>query len=257
VTFYTSTDGLTWTQLGSAVTTAGVTSIFDSTTAVMIGTRLTSDDAFLGDIFYVEVRSGIGSAGAPIVLLDVDDYNPAAPTAITDRVGNVWTVAGAPTFSGSPGLVFVNCCVEGTILSYASDGTRFPKMTVGRPADLSFIDYGHNDTATDYRTPYKALADLLLTKWTATNIVAVTQNPEKSPRAALQIANQLSKMAQIAALAAQQHYALLDGLRAFLNQQDYTTWLEATGVHPTQAGYDLWAQYGYDHLFKQAVEATT
>ena len=37
VRFYTSTDGVTWTQLGATVTTAGITSIFSSSSDLVIG----------------------------------------------------------------------------------------------------------------------------------------------------------------------------------------------------------------------------
>lgn len=59
VTFYTSNDGITWTQLGTPVTAAGVTSILDSSFAVEIGSANGGGGAINGKIFYAEIRNGI------------------------------------------------------------------------------------------------------------------------------------------------------------------------------------------------------
>jgi hypothetical protein len=60
VTFYTSPDGVTWNQLGTPVTVAGVTSINDSATSLSVGAQSTGINAVNGKVYYAEVRSGIG-----------------------------------------------------------------------------------------------------------------------------------------------------------------------------------------------------
>jgi YD repeat-containing protein len=97
VKFYTSDDGTTWTQLGSTVTTAGATSVFDGTAPLRIGVR---DDnlisPFSGKIYYAEVRNGINGTV-------VAKFNPAAnasaagASSFTSSTGEVWTLAGAAT----------------------------------------------------------------------------------------------------------------------------------------------------------------
>ena len=59
-TFYTSTDGITWTPLGSTVTITGVISIFDGTASLQLGAINTGSTLNLpGTIYYAEVRNGI------------------------------------------------------------------------------------------------------------------------------------------------------------------------------------------------------
>lgn len=91
VTFYTSEDGTTWTQLGNTVVTAGVTSIFNSTSVLELGARNTGTAAnTAGKIFQAQVRTGIGGT---IVA------NPVAGTSsVTDSTGLTWTVNGASSF---------------------------------------------------------------------------------------------------------------------------------------------------------------
>jgi len=65
VIFYTSTDGLTWTQLGTTVTALGVTSIFASTSILEIGSGLAGTyGSARGDFFRAQVLNGIGGTVA-------------------------------------------------------------------------------------------------------------------------------------------------------------------------------------------------
>jgi len=92
--FYTSTDGTTWTQLGSTVTNAGTTSIFDGTSTVNIGQYpLAGAQVFKGKIYRAQVYNGI--AGTLAV-----DYNPNdstetmtnGATFVSSGTGETWTL---------------------------------------------------------------------------------------------------------------------------------------------------------------------
>lgn len=87
IRFYTSPDGVTWTQLGTTQTVAGTMTLFNSTADVSIGIVL----PFVGDIRYVEVRNAIDG---PIVA--DPDFVAQAPgdTSFADSIGNVWSVNG-------------------------------------------------------------------------------------------------------------------------------------------------------------------
>jgi hypothetical protein len=59
VNFYTSTDGSTWTQLGTTVTTASTTSVFASTAPARVGLYTTSSFPATGKFYRAQIYSGI------------------------------------------------------------------------------------------------------------------------------------------------------------------------------------------------------
>lgn len=90
--FYTSEDGVTWTQLGSTVTTAGVTTIFDSSAAVQIsGIDVSASQNFAGKVYRAQIYNGI--AGTLAVDFNLANVIKGA-TSISTPTGEVWTVNG-------------------------------------------------------------------------------------------------------------------------------------------------------------------
>lgn len=63
VKFYLSDDGSTWSQLGSTVTTAGTTSIFDGTAVVTCGSWTGSTSLASGKLFRGRIYNGFDGAG--------------------------------------------------------------------------------------------------------------------------------------------------------------------------------------------------
>lgn len=90
VRFYTSDDGVEWTQLGTTVTTGGTTSIFNSTAALAVGDVLPLG----GQVRYVEARNGIN--GTIVADPEFDAQEPGT-TSFEDRSGRTWTINGAAT----------------------------------------------------------------------------------------------------------------------------------------------------------------
>lgn len=87
VRFYTSSDGSTWTQLGTTQAVGATTSIFASTAVLELGSQTAGTvNRAAGKIFRAEVLSGIGgtSVAAPI----------ATTSGITDATPRTWTVQG-------------------------------------------------------------------------------------------------------------------------------------------------------------------
>jgi len=101
-TFYTApARSGPWTQLGSPVTTAGVTSIFAGTRTLEFGARNAGAQEMLaGSIYWAEVRAGID--GTVVSRFDVSDKTPGDVTW-TDETGKVYTVFGtAKIMPGTP-----------------------------------------------------------------------------------------------------------------------------------------------------------
>jgi len=86
VRFRTSEDGRTWTQLGTTITTAGTTSIFNSTAVLAVGDILT----LAGQVYELEVRNG-GMVGIPVATPDFS-AQPVGTRTFTDSAGRVWTL---------------------------------------------------------------------------------------------------------------------------------------------------------------------
>lgn len=90
VFFYTSNDGVTWTQLGTTVTTAATTSIFNSTSVDEVGSSATgTNKLFIGQIRRAMILNGIAGT-------IVNDFNPnnavAGATTVNGLTGEVWTI---------------------------------------------------------------------------------------------------------------------------------------------------------------------
>lgn len=110
VRFYTSTDGVTWTQLGTTITTAGTTSIFNSTAALAVGDVL----PFAGNVRLVDLRAGIDSATS-VALPEFFAQRPGT-TSFTDRAGRTWTI------NGSAAIVNDTTTVTDQFYGFAQDG---------------------------------------------------------------------------------------------------------------------------------------
>lgn len=254
VKFYTGTDGAAWTQLGTTVTSAGVTSIFDNTARL----QLISREAIGGmpvstpgmAAYEMRLYNGLGTtlrANPQVEYL-------AHPNAVfADVQGNMWTAASgavgnAGHLRGAPTLALYNGSTPGQTISYSNDGTRFPKQTPQTEMDLAFINYGHNEgTTSAVRAAWKQLADALIAKSPDVGVVVAMQNPQYSPRTAQQISAHTSRFAVLRLLASSQRYGIVDAHEAF-SRDDPTgaTYVNVDGVHPTVAGSNRWAaEAGY------------
>lgn len=96
VTWYTApTIAGPWTQLGSPVVTAGVTSIYSGTAPVEVG-RVNPGGLdsvpFTGEMFAFEVRTGIAGTLRANPIFDAQD---PTTTVFTDSPGRTWTLNGS------------------------------------------------------------------------------------------------------------------------------------------------------------------
>lgn len=99
VKFWTSSDGSTWSQLGSTVTTAGTTSFFNSTQALEIGSYNNGAAGLKpGTVYYAAVYDGIGANTAPgqgTLVYEADFSHPWVGNRYTDSTGKVSTINGS------------------------------------------------------------------------------------------------------------------------------------------------------------------
>ena len=240
VKFYTSTDNVTWTQLGADVVTAGTTSIFNSTsTTQFIGRGAGSLTQQTRNISFYELEVYASLDGTSrIVDIDVGAMENTATTAsattFIDDVGNTVDVAknaSSGSFVGSYRFAMFNASTSSQTISYSYDATRYAKQFVSTPR-MAIINYGHNEGSTvAYRTPYKTLTDKLLTSNPDICILATAQNKKVSP--ATNIIEHQIRNNQIAAFAASQGFILVDIFNLLVDT-------ESDGLHPTPAGSITW-----------------
>lgn len=87
VLFYTSPDGITWTQLGSSRTsTPGP--IFNGPASIEVGTVSASNGMLKGKVLSTEVRAGIN--GTVVARYDATQH---VDTTYTDTTGKIWSVS--------------------------------------------------------------------------------------------------------------------------------------------------------------------
>jgi len=95
VKFYTSDDGITWTQLGTTVTSTA-TRMYAGTATLNVAFRTGGAGLFAGDIYSVIIRPVIG--GSVSAKFDARDITVGALSGVSSVTGELWTVATA----GSP-----------------------------------------------------------------------------------------------------------------------------------------------------------
>lgn len=108
ITFYTSGDGINWTQLGTVVTgTAG--SIHDNASVVELGSRAGGgSDRLAGILYWVEIRNAVTGAVVASPRFQAGSTSTIAATTTTDAQSNVWTLNGNATYVTDPFVVVVD-----------------------------------------------------------------------------------------------------------------------------------------------------
>ena len=150
VKFYTSDDGATWVQLGSTVTTAGTTSIADTTAVLSIGARGAGGGQrmFTGKVGRARIYAGFNGAGTLAF-----DFNPATYTSGTtfaDSSANAATITlnGGATIVTASSLYFdgSNDYMKAAAFSLAQPETVF---FVGKQVTWTINDGIYDGNALD------------------------------------------------------------------------------------------------------------
>lgn len=227
IKFYTSTDGVTWTQLGATVARAGTTTLAATTGAALeVGARGGTAEVLTGATIYeVEFRDGISG---PIIA-------PVHPSEWTPYIGFSGTVAGAPiltVWNGSHG---------GATIDYLN--ARVPALVPAVGQVAAFVSCSHNEAAQigqSYRARLATLASAAAVRLPHSTMCLLTQNPRKAPAA--YIAEHAKRRVDVARLAVASRYAFVDVMEAFTSRPGgYDDLVLADGIHPTPAGSRLWA----------------
>lgn len=246
--FYTGAEtptGITWTQLGATVTTAGVTPTFRPPNINYQVGASNGGSVFAGATFYdVQIRDGIDGAllNDPVVARWLQLVNAGA------------TINGAPVFT------FWNAAVPGKNLAYFADPARFPKVVLPH-SNISavFINDGHNESA---RTGRKWLGDMgsflsaVAARVPQAPLNINIQNPQTAPANNPALQNQ--RMRELLLFARSTRHGVIDVFSPMNAYAGAMTDLvsSADGIHPTVgtgtrgdgSGSDLWAEVAWSAL---------
>jgi hypothetical protein len=169
--FWTSDDGESWTQLGNTVTQAGVTSIFNSSAILEVGSRISGSDSFTGKISHFSVRDGIGASGqvggTEVFRFDAQEdfyMKESTITSFTASSGQTVTITKSVSTPLTLTTGKVDLCTQ--LANFCADcftlnshvamgimGTRVPNLDV---PDQKITNYNATtvaDIATDSRIP--------------------------------------------------------------------------------------------------------
>lgn len=247
-TFYTSTDGTNWTQLGTTVTGAGASaSIFDSTTDINLGSRGGSGIAVAGKLYAADLYSGIGANPTLLAAWRPGELYWTGTSDVNsglDVCGNTWTAnsLAKDNVTGARVVGLLNASVSGQVLSYFTDATRFAKLA-GSRCRMVHISLSHNEGGTynsgdAYRSVFSGLVDQILAVQPDAAVVVHGQNPKASPSTTDAIRRHADRIRQLAELAATRDLGWVDAYAAMLGSE--ATYVGADGIHPTTAGTTLW-----------------
>ena len=232
---YKSTDGVTWTQLGSTTTSAGaVTQYNNSATPYSCGgTHGASVPPQVQRIYAIEIRDGVDG---PIMA-------PVLP--------DLWSAfSSASAYSvGAPVLTIVNGSVTGASLAYLSDTTRIKKMSPDYGQEIIFLSCSHNDGlrhGRDYLVDYKDFIQSVETRFQGVSIVALTQNPQTSA-SDYAVAHAIRRRNVIAA-AHSLGSGAIDIAAVFLTVAGWDSQWMLDSVHPNDNGQSAWASTIYNFI---------
>jgi hypothetical protein len=123
ITFYTSTDGVNWTQLGAPVLAAAVAAPVATTNALTLGRDTGASNPLIATIYRAQVYSGIN--GTLVADFNPNDYASGA-TWRSGTTGETWTINGAATIRNFPLRGYrkersaTNSCLQSTAFDNAS-----------------------------------------------------------------------------------------------------------------------------------------
>jgi hypothetical protein len=89
--FYVSDDGVTWSQLGTTVTTAGVATIHNSNSVMRFGQATTATGLLAGKFYRAQILNGIG--GPPVLDIDCSQIGSGSATSFVALTGQTVTVS--------------------------------------------------------------------------------------------------------------------------------------------------------------------
>ena len=146
VNFYQSSDrSQTWQIVGSSVTGATTTTVFDSTTQVEIGSYASGTlNTMAGKVYNCNFRASL--SGSPVASFNADKGNAYSST-LTANTGEVWTLTYVTTIGG-----YHIQLVDQPMVMFdgSNDQLKAVAFTFNQPCTIYIMLKQNSYTATDY-----------------------------------------------------------------------------------------------------------
>ncbi|MFI2650200.1 SGNH/GDSL hydrolase family protein [Micromonospora fulviviridis] len=230
VSFWKSTDGITWTQIGTTVTTAGAVTLFNpASIGYEVGGNAGGVAPVQPRIHEVWISAG---GSSPTIVPPMPEHWP--------RIN-----ANSAQIVGAPVLTIVNGSMPGagiTGAGYLSDATRLPKMTTNYGQVLTILSTSHNDTnrtGLNWVQAYDTWRAAVQAQLPMAPLVMIAQNPETP--AATWAVEHAQRRADLTAYARAQRLPLIDVYAAFTAVTGWETSHMLDSIHPNPTGSTLWA----------------
>lgn len=155
--FYKSTDGLNWTQIGTNVTAAGTTTLFNSTASLQLGYISNTGLGFDGKLYAAEIRDGIN--GSVVFYTDIagdfkstDGFNYTSYSGQTMRCAST-TTSGITGNSNYGWQANTGTSIAGsTANSYSGRGSQLITATATNTGRGTFVPSGFRPSVTAGQT---------------------------------------------------------------------------------------------------------
>lgn len=238
VKFYTSTDGVTWAQLGANVTGGSGT-----TTAMhpavdgayfeigAAGWQPTGSPLTGAKIYEVQIRDGVNG---PMI----------APAAIEEweRYGD-----SATTYVGAPTVYLLNASRSGSAMSYHTDAARLKKETPNYGQVAVVFNDGHNEggaSGSTWMPPFEAWVAAVKGRLPNAAVNVIGQNPHRSGwvNEAAYGAEHVRRIFELSAASSRLGWGFIDIYQAYLDDpRGINTLVVVDDIHPTAIpnGYAL------------------
>jgi hypothetical protein len=224
-TAYVSDDGVTWTQVGQS--TAGATSIFDSTANIAVGNAGGSGAVAAGtEISHIEIRDGINGPIRNVQPVEAWFPRPT-PTVAVAGSATLYAWAGAQAGAG---------------LTYLTDATRLPKLVVPGDAQAIILATGLNDAGyrmTQLKTAWSDWIDDIRERCPTATLAMLNQNPTHT---ITNVAARRSIAYSLPGIAQAKDVFMIDTFRGFnkaITSGIAPVSIISDGVHPSGPGVDI------------------
>lgn len=231
---YESTDGVTWTQLGSTIVGSGVVSVFDNTSTRGIA---------LGN----SAAGGIGDTSAKIYQVEIRDglNGPSLVPALPD-LWQPYTSGVASSTAGSPVFTVVNGGKAGGDIAYLIDPTRLQRSMPNFGQAVTFLSQSHNmgvQFGEQWYATFKNFAGVVQPIRPVSPMVVLNENPEKG--AAVNREWHAQRARELPTIARRLNLGMIDTFQMFADMPTYESTLMADDVHPNVTGSGVWADLIY------------